>query len=125
MNPLEARARGKELADFLAFPRPVEECSDCPFNIYRPAHESSNGMLTCTLTGSHERRHSQQFARKQDCPVPSEDKDESWREGTEWHPIGKGVTLCPTCANAIGLIGRTFMNPCPYCGQSNLRNAPL
>lgn len=125
MTPLSARIAAKRVAEFLESPanHPVESCSSCCFNIYRLAFGTSNGLLLCTLTGDHERRHNAQFARKQSCPIPSFGGDESWRDGKKWRSIANGVSLCPACNNAIGLIGYDFMSPCPYCGQHNLRKS--
>lgn len=126
MNPLAARAHGKRVAEWLADPHrsEVESCSSCLFNIYRPGAVSSNGVLTCTLTGTQGRRRMEMLARKTDCPIPSVGGDESWRSGLSWKPIREGVTLCPTCLCGVGLKDGAHMNPCPYCGQGNLRLAP-
>lgn len=106
-------AKAKDIAAFLARPSTPNACRNCFFQLQRPAQ----GYMVCTLTGARY-LNSRRPEKGLECPFPTPGGDEGWRNGTPWRSITNGVLLCPTCLNAMGLIGAERPTPviCPSCG---------
>lgn len=111
---LFAIARAKDLAEFLARPHTPNACRNCPLQLHQPAKR----QMICTATGLTY-LNSRRPEKPPECPFPTPGGDESWRGETKWRSITNGILLCPTCRNAMGLIGTERPNPatCPTCGE--------